>query len=76
MYDNGSIPEAPTPYGELPEHLTEEAHKMCEGKTIDDLRKLSDYFGKKASDMSREMEKTLTMEDFEKAKTRAETEDY
>lgn len=55
-------------YGELPEHLKESAEKMCKGKTIEDLRLLSNYFSKKSSDMSRELEKSVTMEDFEKIK--------
>lgn len=60
----------PTEYGSLPDgELKDAAVEMCKGKTIKDLRALSDYFSKKASEMSNELEKTVTMEDFEKIKS-------
>lgn len=68
----------PTPYGSLPEgEMKKCCDDLCECKTVSEIQQMADYFSKKASDMRREMEKIITIEDFEKMSKRnaSETDD-
>ena len=61
-------------YGSPPEGMAEELEKMCKGKTIQELRQLGDYFNKKASDINREAEKSIKIEDYDKLLKKEEVE--
>ena len=67
MY-NGESVVSPSSYGELPEKYSKEVSKICEGKTIKELRQIGDYFYNKASEMDKIAETEITMEDFAKIK--------
>jgi hypothetical protein len=66
MYNGESV--SPTEYGTPPEGTEEQCSKLCEGKTISDLRKIADYFNNEASKMEDTMRNDVTMEEFEKLK--------
>lgn len=76
MHDEPVMPNMPQEYGSLPEELEDKVKPLCKGRTIAELRMLGDYFNKKASDMSREAEAKLTMEDYEKVLKKGDNDDY
>jgi hypothetical protein len=57
---------SPTEYGSPPKGMEDECCAMCEGKTADELDQLSNYFGKKSSEMRQGLASKVTYEDFEK----------
>lgn len=65
-----------SPYGELDDELKSEVEPLCKGKTIEQLRKIGDYFYNKASRMSEEINKSVTVEQFEKVLKKEDATDY
>lgn len=67
-------PTNPSEYGTPPEGCEEQCSKLCEGKTISDIRRIADYFQNEASKMEDTMRNDVTMEEFEKLKKDSSTE--
>lgn len=64
----------PDEYDKPPDDCIKECESLCEGRSINDIRKLADYFNKVADTMNQIAKEDMTMEDFEKAKKDTSTE--
>lgn len=63
-------------YGQPPESCAEECKKLCEGKTVQELQQISDYFSKEARDLDNKIDSSITAEDFESLKKNDSEEEY
>ena len=68
MIDEYNSVEGPKEYGSLPEDMHKECEPICKGKSIQDLRRIADYFNHVASQMQRAIETEVTYDDFEDKK--------
>lgn len=55
-------------YGSAPDSCKEECEKLSEGKTINDLNQIADFFHKRADNLRELTNESITFSDFEESK--------